>query len=111
MTRATNNRAELIAVIRGLELLIGPTRIKVVTDSKYLIYGIAEGLPKWKVQGWRAGSARRKRILQNVDLWKKLDALLESHSVICRWVRGHSGNVWNEECDRLAVAAMERAVA
>ena len=89
----------------------GPARITVISDSLYVVKGISEWLPRWKAQGWRAGSARRKRILENVDLWKKLDALLEPHSVTCRWVRGHTGDTWNEECDRLAVAAMKRAAA
>ncbi|MCH7686951.1 MAG: ribonuclease HI, partial [Planctomycetes bacterium] len=108
LKRTTNNRAELIAVIRGLERLATPVHVHIVSDSKYVTFGIVEGVPKWKAQGWRAGSGRRKRTLQNADLWKKLDALMEPHSVNCEWVRGHSGDKWNEECDRLAVAAMER---
>jgi len=111
LKRATNNRAELIAVIKGLERLATPAHIRIVSDSKYVIYGIAEGLPKWKAQGWKAGSGRHKSDLKNTDLWKKLDTLMKPHSINCEWVRGHSGDTLNEECDRLAVVAMKRAAA
>lgn len=100
--RSTNNRAELIAVIKGLELLSGPTWLRIFSDSKYVVRGIDELLPKWKSQGWRAGSGRHKRTLQNADLWRKLDILLQPHKVTCKWVKGHSGDHWNQECDRMA---------
>lgn len=105
LPRTTNNRAELIAVIRGLERLSGPTRLEIVSDSEYVALGVTELLPKWKAQGWRAGSGKCKRDLKNADLWQMLDALLVRHTVTCEWVRGHSGHLLNEECDRLAHAA------
>ena len=49
----TNNRMELMAVIRGLEALKRPTRVELVTDSSYVGKGISEWMPKWKANGWR----------------------------------------------------------
>jgi ribonuclease HI len=105
LNRTTNNRAELIAVIKALERLAAPTRLQLVSDSQYVVLGITERLPKWKQQGWRAGSGRHRRDLLNADLWQVLDALLSEHLVSCKWVRGHAGCRWNEECDRLAKEA------
>jgi ribonuclease HI/retron-type reverse transcriptase len=110
LARTTNNRAELIAVIKGLEQLSSPTRLLIVSDSVYLVRGVAKQLSKWKAQGWRAGAGRKKRPLQNLDLWQRLDALLQPHDVSCRWVRGHDGHRWNEEADRLANYAAARFV-
>jgi ribonuclease HI len=104
----TNNRAELIAVIKGMERLAAPTRVQIVSDSKYVVRGIRDWLANWKAQGWRAGSGRNKRALKNADLWQKLDALMSPHKVTCKWVRGHAGNAYNEECDRMAGAAAKR---
>ena len=106
--RTTNNRAELLAVIKGLESLSQPTAVQVLTDSEYVALGITKRLARWKLQGWRAGSGRHRRPLKNADLWQRLDAILASHRVTCQWVRGHTGHPLNEECDRLARAAAER---
>jgi ribonuclease HI len=92
----------LIAVIKGLERLAASTRLRLVSDSQYVVLGITERLPKWKQQGWRAGSGRHRRDLLNADLWQTLDTLLSKHTVTCEWVRGHAGHKWNEECDRMA---------
>jgi ribonuclease HI len=108
LVRTTNNRAELQAVIKALECMQSPTRVKLVSDSRYVVDSLAERLPRWKAQGWRAGSGRHKRDLKNVDLWKRLDVLIEPHTITYEWVQGHSGNVWNEECDRMASEAMRR---
>ncbi|MGO8750561.1 MAG: ribonuclease H [Thermoguttaceae bacterium] len=108
LRRTTNNRAELTAAIMGLEALIPPCTVRLVTDSEYLALGINERLACWKAQGWRCGSGRHKRPLQNADLWQRLDAVLAKHGVRCEHVRGHSGHPENELCDRLARRAAER---
>ncbi|MFH1920180.1 MAG: ribonuclease H [Planctomycetota bacterium] len=108
LRRTTNNRAELLAVIKGLEALASPTLVKVVTDSEYVALGITKRLARWKLQGWRAGSGRHRRPLKNADLWKRLDALLANHKVTSQWVRGHAGHTLNVECDQLARAAAEK---
>ena len=100
--RTTNNRAELLAVIRGLESLTFSATVCVVTDSQYVVAGINERLPIWKVQGWRGGSQKHRRPLTNADLWRRLDIVLAKHRVVCQHVHGHSGHPQNEECDRFA---------
>jgi ribonuclease HI len=104
----TNNRMELFAVIMGLESLAEPARVEIVTDSVYIRKGIADWLPKWRSQGWRAGSERRPRPLANVDLWRRLDTQLGRHEVSVRWVPAHSGHIENEYCDWLARRAARR---
>lgn len=106
--RTTNNRAELLAVIKGLESLTPSTAVHVLTDSEYVALGITKRLACWRLQGWRAGSGRNRRPLKNTDLWQRLDALLAQQEVTCRWVRGHAGHPLNEQCDQLARAAAEQ---
>lgn len=108
LARTTNNRAELIAVINGLKQLPATRSVEIVSDSEYVLLGISERLPEWKSRGWRAGSGRHKRPLQNADLWRRLDDLLAAREVACTWVRGHAGHQQNEDCDRRARRAMER---
>lgn len=101
---ATNNRMELTAVIRGLSALREPCQVTVYTDSQYISRAINEGwLAKWKRDGFT-----KKGGLKNPELWRALDALLQTHDVTFQWVRGHNGHTWNERCDRLAVAERER---
>jgi ribonuclease HI len=95
----TNNRMELTAVIRALEALKRPSRVKLYTDSQYVQKGISEWVRGWKRKGWI--TADRKPV-KNVDLWKRLDELNALHEVEWKWVRGHAGHPENERADRLA---------
>ena len=95
----TNNRMELIAVIRALEALARGTRVRLHTDSQYVQIGISKWIRDWKRRGWR--TAGRKPV-KNVDLWRQLDELAGGHEVEWIWVRGHDGNVGNERADELA---------
>jgi ribonuclease HI len=99
----TNNRMELMAAISALEALARPTKIILVTDSAYVKNGITEWLAGWKRKNWRtaAGSA-----VKNVDLWQRLDAARQQHSVEWRWIKGHAGHAENERADELARAGM-----
>ena len=108
LPRTTNNRAELLAVIRGLELLPESAAVRLVTDSQYVALGISDRLEIWKHQGWRTGRAGRRKPLKNEDLWRRLDALLMSRRVTCDWVRGHAGHRQNEHADALAELALNR---
>jgi ribonuclease HI len=105
--RATNNRMELIAVIEGLRAVQTPSRIHVVTDSRYVCDGIIDGLPLWQQRAWRRAGGGR---VANQDLWRQLIPLIEQHQVSIEWVRGHAGHPQNEECDQLARAAMRDAL-
>jgi len=95
----TNNRMELTAVIRALEALKRPSRVRVYTDSQYVQKGISEWIRAWKKRGWR--TADRKPV-KNDDLWRRLDELNAGHQVEWHWVRGHDGHPENERADLLA---------
>ena len=101
----TNNRMELLAVIRALEALKKPqVRVKVYTDSQYVRKGITEWLASWKSRGWRTAS---KKPVMNQDLWEQLDALAAPHTIEWHWVPGHAGVPGNERVDRLANQAID----
>jgi len=106
----TNNRMELTAAIEGLRALKPSLRCKVrlITDSEYLVNGMTVWLPTWIENNWVRGKGRRAEPVKNVDLWKTLSELCRRHEVVFEHVRGHSGHPENEECDRMAVAAIER---
>ncbi len=104
----TNNRMELLAVIRGLEALQLPCHVELFTDSQYVGKGISEWMPKWKQNGWMRGQGSRRTALKNRELWQRLDQLLSQHQVRFSWIAGHSGHEENERCDQLAVAAYQK---
>lgn len=95
----TNNRMELTAVIQGLSALKRRCRVRVVTDSRYVMQGMTEWLPNWKKKRWRTAGGKP---VMNVDLWQQLDEVVAGHEVEWEWVRGHSGHPGNEAADRLA---------
>ncbi len=99
--QTTNNQMELTAAIRGLEeaRALGPDEILVYSDSKYLIRGITEWIGAWRRNGWLTSG---KQPVKNRDLWMRLDALTADGKVAWRYVRGHAGNKYNEQCDRRA---------
>ena len=101
----TNNRMELMGVIQGLESLKRPCKVELVTDSQYVGKGIAEWMPKWKAQGWRRREGQQYKPVVNLDLWQRVDELLQTHKVKVTVVLGHNGHPENEACDRMAVAA------
>ncbi len=101
----TNNRMEMMAVIEALGALKARSRVKLYTDSKYVMHGITEWMDGWKAKGWKTAS---KKPVKNVDLWQKIDALVQTHEVEFIWVKGHSGHPENERADALARAAIVR---
>jgi ribonuclease HI len=98
-TPTTNNRMELLAVIRALESLTRRCEVAVHTDSQYVQKGVSEWLPNWKKRGWKTAD---KKPVKNADLWQTLDALLPGHQISWHWVRGHNGHPENERADQLA---------
>lgn len=102
----TNNRMELMAVIRGLEALGKPTRVELYSDSQYVLKGLKEWMAAWKKRGWKTAS---KQPVKNQDLWMRLDELMREHTLSFHWVRGHNDHPENERADRLAVAARDEA--
>jgi ribonuclease HI len=95
----TNNRMELMAVIRGLDALKRRCAVDVTTDSQYVKNGITQWIHNWKRNGWR--TAARKPV-KNDDLWRQLDEAVARHDVSWHWVKGHSGHPENERADALA---------
>ncbi|MHB0955361.1 MAG: ribonuclease HI [Pirellulaceae bacterium] len=104
----TNNRMELLAVIRGLEALKRSCRVELFTDSVYVGKGLAEWLPKWKKNDWRRREGQRWVPVKNEELWRRLDELSQKHHITYTRVAGHSGHPENDRCDLLAVEACER---
>jgi ribonuclease HI len=100
----TNNRMELMAAIKGLESLKRPCKVRLTTDSQYVMKGIQEWMDNWKRRGWK--TATRKPV-KNVDLWQRLDRIAREHDIEWRWVRGHSGHPENEQADMLANKAID----
>jgi ribonuclease HI len=101
---STNNRMELMAAIQALEALTQPCAIKLYTDSKYVLQGITEWMNNWKKRGWKTAA---KKPVKNEDLWRRLDAAIEKHTINWSWVKGHSGNEGNEKADELANKGIE----
>ena len=95
----TNNRMELIAVIRALEALRRPSRVRIHTDSQYVQKGISAWIHNWKRRGWRTAD---KKPVKNIDLWRRLDELAANHAIEWIWVKGHAGHPENERADQLA---------
>ena len=104
--KTTNNRMELLGAIEGLRALKDRCAVKLHTDSQYVVNAIEKGwAAKWKANGWMRN---KKDKAVNPDLWEQLLDLCKQHKVEFIWVRGHSGNVENERCDVLAVAAAQQ---
>jgi len=98
--RTTNNRMEIMAVIAALSALKEPCRVKLYSDSKYVVDAINKGwVEKWKKNNWMRTKTEKAL---NVDLWIKIDELIKIHDVSFIWVKGHADNMYNEKCDELA---------
>lgn len=100
----TNNRMELMAVIRALQSLTKPSVVTVHTDSRYVMDGATQWMKRWKANGWKTSD---KKPVKNNDLWLVLDEATAPHQVTWRWVKGHSDHVENNRADELARAAIE----
>lgn len=108
MPTTTNNQMELMAVIRGLEVLKEPCEVTLHADSTYVGQGLTQWMAGWKRNGWRRKSQGKFEELKNADLWRRLDELLQIHRLEFSHVRGHAGHIENERCDKLAVEAYQK---
>lgn len=111
--RTTNNRMELTAVIKALEiwrsrcLEFGDVKLRIFTDSKYVCEGAKHWLPNWLKNNWRTVSGKN---VKNKDLWLQLNDLLQLHkNVTFKWIKGHASNPYNETADAIARREAERA--
>ena len=101
--RTTNNRMELFAAIVALEALTEPCKVRLFSDSSYLVNAIEKHwLTMWQKNNWRK---RDKNPVMNEDLWKRFLRASSPHQLEMIWVKGHSSNELNNRCDTIAVAA------
>jgi ribonuclease HI len=106
----TNNRMELQGVIAALEEVgrrpeWAGSELEIFTDSVYVQKGITEWIEVWERNGWRT---RSREPVKNRELWQKLRWLSRDLKIHWRWLQGHAGIRWNEECDRLVRQAIAR---
>ena len=103
-SHTTNNKMELMGVIHGLESLTRPMPVLIITDSQYVKNAFTAGwLENWQKNGWKTKSGEP---VKNQDLWLKLSLLQRKHNLSWQWVKGHSGNEYNEMCDEYARKAI-----
>ena len=99
LKETTNNQMEIRAVIESLKIIKKSSQIIIYTDSKYVMDGITKWINGWKKNGWR--TADRKPV-KNSELWQELDQEVNRHNIEWRWVKGHSGDKYNDIADELA---------
>lgn len=97
----TNNEMELTSVVCALKELKEPCSVTIYSDSSYVVNAVnKDWLYNWQKNGWINS---KKQTLPNLELWKELFGLLETHNATFIWVKGHSDNEYNNRCDRIAV--------
>jgi ribonuclease HI len=105
----TNNRMELMAVIKSLRCILKKEfvidRITIHTDSQYVEKGMTEWIIRWKANGWKASD---RKPVRNMDLWLKLDKLASELPITWQWVESHAGIPLNERCDDMTHEAIEK---
>jgi ribonuclease HI len=103
----TNNRMELMAVIKGLRAIKKPCEVTLYTDSKYIVDALTLGwLEKWKSNLWIKSD---KEPVRNVDLWREVLEQINRHHIKWVWVKGHDNNRYNILCDKLATTAIHKS--
>lgn len=102
----TNNRMELLAVIKGLQALKEPCKVILTSDSKYVCDALSKGwAEKWQKNNWIKSDKSKAK---NPELWEELLKLTKIHTLQINWVKGHNGHPENERCDRLAVQQAQK---
>jgi ribonuclease HI len=104
--QTTNNRMELLAVIKAFETITVPSMVFVHSDSSYVLKGIGSWVKGWKKNDWKL---RDGSPVKNKDLWIQLDTAVAKHQCRWIWVKGHAGNKDNERVDALARKGAEEA--
>jgi ribonuclease HI len=105
--KTTNNRMEMTAIIEALRQLKRPSKIRIVTDSNYVVKGMTEWIPGWIRRNWV--NSQKKPVL-NRDLWETLLKLSKPHHIDWQWIKGHHGHKENERCDKLARKAIQQCI-
>jgi len=103
----TNNRMELTAIIQALKQIKRPCKIRIMTDSTYVVNGITKWIHGWIKRNWI--NSEKKPVL-NKDLWVELYKLTKPHQIEWKWIKGHQGHKENERCDELARSAIKNCM-
>jgi len=103
----TNNRMELFGPINALKKIPEESEIEIFTDSSYVKNGITSWIKNWEKNGWKTSS---KGPVKNKDLWIELQNQIKRHNVTWRWVKGHSGDHYNERADELARSKCKKQI-
>lgn len=99
----TNQRMELQAALQALKALKRPCKVRLYSDSAYLINAFNQNwLENWQRNGWLTVA---KKPVENKELWQALLVVAKRHQVTWIKVKGHADNQWNNRCDELARAA------
>lgn len=102
----TNNRMELLAVIKGLSALKENCNVEIYTDSAYVCNAFVQNwVQSWQLNGWKTAS---KTPVANMDLWQELLSLIKNHNVHFNKVKGHADNELNNLCDKLATSEIAK---
>lgn len=102
----TNNRMELTGPIEALELLKQPCKVRLYSDSAYLVNAFNQHwIANWQRNGWQTS---QKKPVENKELWQRLLELCRTHEVEFIKVKGHADNAENNRCDELARAAIAK---
>lgn len=102
-SNATNQTMELTAALQGLLALKESCEVSIILDSQYVMHGFTKFWVKsWKKNNWISSTGTP---VKNREIWEELDKAVSNHKVSWTWVKGHSGNHYNEMADQLAKAA------
>jgi ribonuclease HI len=101
----TNNRMEMMGVITALEALKRPCKVRITTDSNYIVKGMTAWIEGWIRNNWK--NSQKKEVL-NRDLWERLLTAVKDHEIEWEWIKGHNGHYENERCDLLARKAIKK---
>ena len=102
----TNNKMEIMAVIKGLELLKEKCKVTIYSDSSYVVDSVTKGwVYSWKKNNWIKSDRKQAK---NIDLWVRLLELIDKHEITFKKVKGHSDNIYNNRCDELATSEVKK---
>ena len=104
----TNNKMEIMAVVKGLEMLKEPCNVTIYSDSAYVVNSIEMGwIFNWQKNNWKK---KDNSSVKNIELWEEMLKLLKIHNVKFVKVKGHSDNEYNNRCDKLAVSESRKFI-
>lgn len=101
----TNNQMELLAAIEAIKAIKQKSKLDIYTDSAYVKNGITKYMFNWVNNGWKTAD---KKLVKNLELWQTLQQLQNQHEITWHWVKGHSGQIFNEKADELARMALKK---